>query len=63
MIIPIHKCPQSLSMISYAFKHDLDLYIDIFLHNTQYAVPQMSSTLMVSINLHHKVQKNTLILQ
>lgn len=35
----------------------------ISLHNTQYIVPQMSGTLMVSINLHHKVQKNTVILQ
>lgn len=35
------------------------IYWRHFLHNTQHIVPQVSGTLMVSINLHHKVQKRT----
>lgn len=34
-----------------------------FLHITKHIVPEVSRTLVVSISLHHRVQKNTLILQ
>lgn len=60
MSIPIHNVHKYSGMMYYIFKCDLDLYIgNIFSILQSMLYPKC----LASINLHHKVQKNTQILQ